>query len=83
MGAIVLAVGVIGLGAVIGAVVVFTVIRGRNSENKAPFGGSYSQNMGYPPQYPTGRQPYPNADSSHGYATPPGQSPQHPNPYAQ
>jgi hypothetical protein len=83
MGVIVLAVGVIGLGAVIGAVVVFTVIRGRNSENGGPLGRSFPQNMGYPPQYPAGRKPYPNADPGHGYTTPPGQSPQHPNPYAQ
>ena len=88
MGAIVLLVGVIGLGAVI-AVVVFAVTRSRrNSVNRGPISGPYPQNMGYPPQQAmpaTTQPPYsaPAANQPYGYPAPPAQPPQHPNPYTQ
>lgn len=83
MGLVVLAVGVVGLGAVIGAVVVFVVLRSRrNSAN-----GIYQQHVGgYPHQqaiHPTAQQPYPTALPNEGYPAPPTQHAQHPNPYAQ
>lgn len=86
MGAIVL---IVGIGAVIAAVAVFAVTRSRrNSANGDPVSGTYPQNMGYPPQqpmYPTAQQPYPTPAPNQGYGhpAPPGQLPQHPNPYAQ
>jgi hypothetical protein len=87
MGAIVLVVGIIGVGAVIAAVIVFAVTRSRRSSgNGSPAGGTYPQNMGYPPQqpmYPPAQQPYPSTAPNQGYPTPPGQPPQHPNPYPQ
>ena len=88
MGAIVLLIGVIGIGAVIAAVIVFTVTRSRhNSGNGVPVGGTYLQNMGYPsqqPMPPTAQQPFPTATPNQGYGYPvPAQPPQGPNPYAQ
>lgn len=89
MGAVVLVVGVVGLGAVIGAFVVFAVLRSRRNSGTGSFGpgvGAHPQNMGYPPQQQyvaTPNQGYPNAAPNQGYATPPGQPPQYPNPYAQ
>lgn len=87
MGLIALAVGVVGLGAVIAAVTVFAVIRSRrNSGNGGPINGSYPQNMGYPPHqpmYPTAQQPYLTAAPNQGFPTPPGQPQQNPNPYTQ
>jgi hypothetical protein len=89
MGAIVLIVGIIGIGAVIAAVVTFVVTRKRsNPGNGGPINGTSSQNMGYPPQqapYPTAQQPYPTPapNQGHGHPAPPAQPPQHPNPYTQ
>lgn len=89
MGAIVLLVGVIGIGAVIAAVTVFAISHSRrNSGNAGPMSGTYPQNMGYPPQqgmYPTAQQPYPAplSNQERGYDAPPAQPPQQPNPYAQ
>lgn len=80
MGAIVLVVSVVGLGAVIGAVVVFAVLRSRRNSSIRPINpgiGTHPQNMGYPLQ-----QQY-LANPNQGYVTAPGQSPQQPNPYAQ
>lgn len=89
MGAVVLVVGVIGLGAVIGAVVVFAVLRNRRNSGIGPVSpgvGAHPQNMGHPPQQPylaNPNQGYSIAAPDQGYPTPLGQSPQHPNPYAQ
>jgi hypothetical protein len=89
MGAIVLLIGIIGIGSMIAAVTVFAVIRSRrNSGNGGPSSGTYPQNMGYPPQqatYPTAHQPYPTAAPNQGnrYPASPAQRSQHPNPYAQ
>lgn len=80
MGLVVLVIGVVGLGAVTGAVVVIAVLRSRRNSGRGPTGpglGTYTQNMGYPPQQPIyspAQQPYP---------APPGQPPQHPGPYGQ
>ncbi|MGW1162797.1 type VII secretion-associated serine protease mycosin [Streptomyces sp. NPDC002519] len=68
--------------------VAFAVIRRRNGRGNGPGsgGGMPSQGSGYPPQHPTyppTQQPYPNTAPHQGYGTPPGQSPQHPNPYTQ
>lgn len=83
MGLVVLAVGVVGLGAVIGAIVVFTVLRKRrNSANE-----TYQQHVGvYPPQqamYPAVQQLNLTEPSHQEYPMAPTQSPQHINPYAQ
>lgn len=89
MGAVILLIGVIGLGAVIAAVTAVAVSRRRrNSMNGGPAGGTYPQNMGYPPQQvmpPAGQYQYPAPPSNqgYGYPTPPTQPPQHPNPYTQ
>ncbi|GAA3819943.1 hypothetical protein GCM10022403_061720 [Streptomyces coacervatus] len=89
MGAIVLLIGVAGLGALIAAVTVFAIARSRrNSGNARPASGTYPQNMGYPSQqgmYPIPQQPYPTAtsDEGYGYPAPPEHSQQNPNPYAQ
>lgn len=87
MGAIVLLIGVIGIGAVIAAVTVFAISRSRrNSGNAGPMSGTYTQNMGYSSQqgmYPTVQQPYPTATPNQRYPAPPGHSQQHPNLYAQ
>ena len=78
MGLVVLVVGVIGIGAVIGAAVVFAVLRSRRNSGTVPIGpgaGTYPQNMGYPPQqpiYPAGQQLYPPTPNQ-GYPAPPGQ----------
>jgi len=83
MGAIVLLVGVIGLGAVIAAV---TRSR-RTSMNSGLAGGAYSQHVGYPPQQPMpfAQQSYPTSAPNQGYGYPgsSAQLPQHHNPYAQ
>lgn len=89
MGAIVLLIGVIGLGAAIATVTVFVITRSRrNSHHGAPIGGTYPQNMGYLPQQampPAAQQPYPTAapNQGYGYPAPPPQPPQGPNPYTQ
>ncbi|MEY9994723.1 hypothetical protein ABIE67_006755 [Streptomyces sp. V4I8] len=81
MGAIVLILGVIGVGAVIAASVVFAVMRGRRNSGRGPAGpGTYPQNMGYPPQQPfpqPAQRPYPPTPYQ-GYPNPPGQPPQQP-----
>ncbi|MEV6588080.1 S8 family serine peptidase [Streptomyces acidicola] len=79
---------IVGIAAVVVVIaVLFAVIRsrrnGRNGGGPGPGGGIPPQGTGYPPQPPTGHQPYPNPAPNQGYPTPPGQSPQHPNPYAQ
>lgn len=75
MGAIVLILGVI----VIGAGVVFAVTRSRR--NSTPGGpGTYPQSMGYPAQQPfpqSSQQPYPQTPYQ-GYPNPHGQPPQQP-----
>lgn len=87
MGAIVLIVGVIGIGAVIAAVVVFAITRSRRNSGAgqlSPGAGNYRQNMGYPPLqpiHPPAQQPYP--PTPLGYSNPLGQTPQHPNSYPQ
>ncbi|WP_232789836.1 type VII secretion-associated serine protease mycosin [Streptomyces jeddahensis] len=72
--------------------ILFAVLRNRrNGGNGGPGsgGGTPPHGTGYPPQPPTGYQPYPNTPPNQGYPTnqgyppPPAQSPQHPNPYAQ
>lgn len=86
MGAIVLVVGVVGLGAVIGAVVVLAVLRSRRNSNPGPFNpgaGTPPQSMGYAPQHPgysTAQQAYPSAAPNQGYPAHPGQQPQYPAP---
>ena len=73
-------------GAVIAAVVVYATTRNRRPDSRpggAP--GISQQPMGYAPQhpiYPPAQQPYPQTPNQ-GYASPPGQAPQYPNPYAQ
>jgi hypothetical protein len=111
MGAIVFSLGVISLGAVVGAVVVVVVLRSRRNSGTNPVSPSafpYAQNMSYPsqqpdhpipypgcsavpptpttafsPQPPTGYRQYPDTPPNQGYPALSGQSPQHPNPYAQ
>ncbi|KUM67714.1 type VII secretion-associated serine protease mycosin [Streptomyces curacoi] len=83
-GSILLIAGIAAVVVVIGIAAV--VIRSRrNGGNGGPGsgGGTPPAGTGYPPQPPTGYQPYPNTPPSQGYPAPPGQSPQHPNPYAQ
>jgi type VII secretion-associated serine protease mycosin len=66
--------------------ILFAVIRSRRNRGSGgpgSGGGNPSYGTGYPPQPPTGNQPYPNTAPNQGYPTPPGHSPQHPNPYAQ
>jgi subtilisin family serine protease len=66
--------------------ILFVVIRSRRnggSGGPGSGGGNPPYGTGYPPQPPTGYQPYPNTAPNQAYPTPPGQSPQHPNPYAQ
>ncbi|GHH16636.1 hypothetical protein GCM10018780_59290 [Streptomyces lanatus] len=80
MGFVVAVVGIVGLGAVIGAVVVFAVVRSRRNFGTGPISsgvGAHPQNMGYLPQQPYLETP------NQGYTTLPGNPPQHPNPYAQ
>jgi type VII secretion-associated serine protease mycosin len=83
-GSIVLIAG-IAVGVVV-MVILFVVIRSRRnggSGGPGSGGGIPPHGTGYPPQPPTGYQSYPNTAPNQGYPTPPGQSPQHPNPYAQ
>lgn len=86
MGLIVLVVGVIGLGAVFGAIVVFAVLRSRRNSTAGQVGPStYPQNTGYSPQQPiyqSVRQTYPTAPNQ-GHLAPPMEHLQHPNPYIQ
>lgn len=88
VGAIVLILGIIGIGAVIATIVVFTVMRGRRNSGTSPVNsgaGTYSPHVGYSPQqpvYPPAQQPYPSTPHQ-GYPTPPGLPPQYPNPYMQ
>lgn len=90
MGAIVLVVGVIGLGAVIGAIVVVAVLRKRSSTGTGPLNPGvgmhpHPQNMSYAPQqpgYPNAQPPYP-PSANHGYPNHPAQSPPPPNPHTQ
>ncbi|WP_338673278.1 type VII secretion-associated serine protease mycosin [Streptomyces sp. SCSIO 30461] len=80
-----LVLGGIAAAVVVGAIV-FAVIRSRRnggSGGPGDGGGNPPHGAGYPPQPPTGYQPYPNAVPNQGYPTSPGQSPQHPNPYSQ
>ncbi|MFC8093614.1 S8 family serine peptidase [Streptomyces sp. NPDC057301] len=74
----------------IAAVVVFgaiawLVIRSRRNAGSGPAygGGAPLYGTGYPPQPPAGYQHYPHTAPQQGYAPPPGQAPQHPNPYTQ
>lgn len=88
MGAIVLLVGVIGLGVVIAAVTVYAVTRSRRtSMNSGLADGAYPQYVGYPPRQPMpfAQQSYPTSAPNQGYGYPgsSAQLPQHPNPYAQ
>lgn len=82
MGAIVLVVGIIGVGAVIAAIVVFTATRRRRNVGNSPVNPGPGA---YPPQqpmYPPAQPPYP-ATPQQGYPAPSGQPPQNPNPYTQ
>ena len=87
MGAIVLLVGVIGLGVVIAAVTAFALTRGRrNSANGVPNSWQYPQQTVYPPQQtmpPAAQPPYPTSapNQPYGYQTPPVQPAQNQNPY--
>ncbi|SEC17531.1 hypothetical protein SAMN05428938_1438 [Streptomyces sp. KS_5] len=86
MGAIVLVVGIIGVGAVIAAIVVFTAMRRRRNVANSPVNpgaGAYPPQASYPPQqpmYPPGQPPYPSTPQQ-GYATPSEQPPENTNPY--
>ncbi|MFE5817359.1 S8 family serine peptidase [Streptomyces sp. NPDC056479] len=84
-GSLLLIVGIAAAVLVIGGIL-FAVLRSRrNGGNGGPGsgGGTPAHGTGYPPQPPTGYQQYPNTAPNQGYPAPPGQSPQHPNPYAQ
>jgi type VII secretion-associated serine protease mycosin len=72
-------------GVVVVIAILFAVIRNRrNRGSGGPGGGTPSHGAtGYPPQPPTGYQPYRNTPPAQGYPTPQGQSPQYPNPYTQ
>ncbi|MFE6625069.1 S8 family serine peptidase [Streptomyces sp. NPDC057740] len=67
--------------------ILFAVLRNRRNggsgDGPGSGGGTPSHGTGYPPQPPAGYQSYPNAAPNQGYPTPPGQSPQQPNPYTQ
>ncbi|MGW5471979.1 type VII secretion-associated serine protease mycosin [Streptomyces chartreusis] len=83
-GSIRLIAGIAGAVVVIG--ILFVVLRSRRnggSGGPGSGGGTPAQGAGYPPQPPTDYQQYPNTAPNQGYPTPPGQSPHHPNPYAQ
>lgn len=90
MGAIVLIVivGMIGIGALITAIIAFTVIRSRRNSRTGPVNsgvGTYVPHMGYaPPQpiYPPAQQSYPSTPYQ-GYPAPQGTPPPYPNPYLQ
>jgi subtilisin family serine protease len=65
--------------------IVFAVLRSRRKRGDGGPGSSDGlppNGMGYPSQFPTGYQPHPNGFPQQGHPTPPGQSPQQPNPYA-
>jgi type VII secretion-associated serine protease mycosin len=65
---------------VIGAIA-FVVLRSRrNGGDGGPGSGGGSPQQ---PTYPAAQQPYPNSAPNQGYPAPPGQFPQHPNPYSQ
>ncbi|MGC9542565.1 type VII secretion-associated serine protease mycosin [Streptomyces sp. UG1] len=84
-GNILLIVGIAAAVVVIGGIL-FAVLRNRRnggSGGPGSGGGNPPHGMGYPPQPPTGYQQYPNTVPNQEYPAPPGQSPQHPNPYAQ
>lgn len=75
-----------GIAAVVVVVAILAAVirKRRNRGNGGPGpGGGTPYGTGYPPQPPAGYQPYPNTAPNQGYPAPPGQSPQHPNPYAQ
>ncbi|MFF4962153.1 S8 family serine peptidase [Streptomyces sp. NPDC001222] len=83
-GGIFLIVGIVAV--VVIAAVAFALIRSRrnNRGNGTGSGGGFPlQGTGYPPQPPAGYQQYPSTAPNQGYPAPPGQSPQHPNPYTQ
>ncbi|MET9383144.1 type VII secretion-associated serine protease mycosin [Streptomyces sp. NPDC002928] len=83
-GGILLIAGIAAAVVVIG--IVFAVIRSRRNRGSGgpgSGGGMPPHGTGYPPQPPMGYQQYPNTPPNQGYPTPPGQSPQYPNPYAQ
>lgn len=85
MGAIILVVGIIGVGALIAALIVFSVTRSRrNGAGPVNLGvGAYPPHAGYPsqqPTYPPAQPPYP-ATPQDGYPAPPGQQVQHPHPH--
>ncbi len=88
MGLVVLVVGVIGIGAVIGAVAVFAALRSRRNfgrDQTVPGMGAYPQHLGYPPQqpsYPNIQQPYPSPPNQ-GDTDSPAQFPPHSNAYPQ
>jgi type VII secretion-associated serine protease mycosin len=65
---------------VIGAIAFVVVRSRRNGGNGGP--GASSGGSQYP-TYPPAQQPYPHSAPNQGYPAPPGQSPQHPNPYSQ
>ncbi|MBT2421288.1 type VII secretion-associated serine protease mycosin [Streptomyces sp. ISL-22] len=65
---------------VIGAIA-FVVIRSRRNGGNGGSGAG-GGDVQYPAYLPA-QQPYPNSGPNQGYLTPPGQAPQHPNPYSQ
>lgn len=83
-GSVLLIAGIAGAVVVIGILV--AVLRSRRnggSGGPGSGGGTPPHGAGYPSQPPAGQQQHPNTASNQGYPTYPGQSPQHPNPYAQ
>lgn len=70
---------------VVVAAILWLVIRSRRNAGSGPAsgGGAPPYGTGYPPQPPAGYQHYPHTAPQQGYAPPPGQAQQHPNPYAQ
>ncbi|GAA3834202.1 hypothetical protein GCM10022403_078840 [Streptomyces coacervatus] len=82
---ILLIIGGIAAVTVIGGII-FAVMRSRGNRGDGgpgSGGGTPPRGTGYPPQSSTGYQQYPSSASNQGYPTPQGQSPQHPNHYAQ
>ncbi|WP_244181988.1 type VII secretion-associated serine protease mycosin [Streptomyces curacoi] len=67
---------------VIGAIAFVVVRSRRNGGNGGNGSGAGGGGLQYP-AYPPAQQSYPNSGSNQGYPTPPGQAPQHPNPYSQ
>lgn len=83
-GSLLVLIGGIGAVVVIGVIALVVILSRRNGgSGPGPGGGMPAPGMGYPPQPPTGYQPYPNTTPHQGYPTTPGQAPQHPNPYSQ